>query len=64
MARVRLRVAPRTWEAFRLTALEGLSGAEAARRLEMQVAAVYMAKRNVQKKLREESRRLEQPGSG
>ena len=64
MARVRLRVAPRTWEAFRLTALEGLSGAEAAQRLQMQVAAVYMAKRNVQKKLREESRRLEQPGSG
>jgi RNA polymerase sigma factor (sigma-70 family) len=30
-ARVRLRVAPRTWGAFRLTALEGLSGAAAAR---------------------------------
>jgi RNA polymerase sigma factor (sigma-70 family) len=30
MARVRLRVAPQTWEAFRLTALDGLSGAEAS----------------------------------
>jgi RNA polymerase sigma-70 factor (ECF subfamily) len=64
MTRVQLRVAPRTWEAFRLTALEGLSGAEAAQRLEMQVAAVYMAKRNVQKKLREESRLLEGAGTG
>jgi RNA polymerase sigma-70 factor (ECF subfamily) len=64
MARVRLRVTPRTWEAFRLTALEGLSGAEVARRLQMQVAAVYMAKRNVQKKLREETGRLEAPASG
>jgi RNA polymerase sigma-70 factor (ECF subfamily) len=61
MDRVRLRVTPRTWEAFRLTALEGLSGAEVAQRLKMQVAAVYMAKRNVQKKLREESIKLEQP---
>src|SRR5262249_16626795 len=32
MLRVRLRVAPQTWQAFRLTALEGLSGAEAAGR--------------------------------
>ena len=31
-ARVRLRVAPRTWEAFELTAVEGQSGAEAAAR--------------------------------
>src|SRR5579885_2574312 len=32
LARVRLRVAPQTWQAFALTALEGLSGAEAAER--------------------------------
>ncbi len=60
--RVRLRVAPHTWEAFRLTALESLSGAAAAERLGMQVAAVYMAKSNVQKLLRDEIRRLEKPG--
>jgi RNA polymerase sigma-70 factor (ECF subfamily) len=57
---VRSRVAPRTWEAFRLTAQEGLSGAEAAARLEMRVANVYVAKSEVLKMLREEVRKLEQ----
>jgi RNA polymerase sigma factor (sigma-70 family) len=52
--RVRLRVAPQTWEAFRLTALESLSGAEAAQRIGMQVAQVFVAKRRVQKMIREE----------
>ena len=60
--RVRLRVEPQTWEAFRLTALEGLSGAEAAGRIPMQVAQVYVAKRRVQKLLQEELKRLEQDG--
>ncbi len=59
MARVRLRVAPQSWEAFRLTALEEQSGAEAARRLGMQVAAVFKAKSRVQKMLQEEVARLE-----
>ncbi|HYT92723.1 MAG TPA: sigma-70 family RNA polymerase sigma factor [Gemmataceae bacterium] len=62
MARVRLRVAPQTWQAFTLTALEGLSGAEAAQRIPMQVAQVFVAKRRVQKMLREEVARLEQSG--
>lgn len=57
--RVRLRVAPQTWEAFRLTALEGLSGAEAAARIPMQVAQVFVAKRRVQKMLQEEVASLE-----
>src|SRR5579871_5154091 len=35
MELVRLRVQPHTWEAFRLLALEGLSGAEAAEKLQM-----------------------------
>jgi RNA polymerase sigma factor (sigma-70 family) len=52
-ARVRLRVAPRTWEAFRLTAVEGLPGAEAARRLQMRVATVFKAKSRVQRLLQE-----------
>src|SRR6516164_9185866 len=34
---VRQRVQPHTWEAYRLTAVEGLSGAEAATRLNLQV---------------------------
>jgi RNA polymerase sigma-70 factor (ECF subfamily) len=61
MQRVRLRVAPQTWQAFRLTALEGLSGAEAAARIPMAVAQVFVAKRRVQKMLREEVARLERP---
>lgn len=61
MHRVRLRVAPQTWEAFRLTALDGLSGAEAAARIPMAVAQVFVAKRRVQKMLREEVARLEGP---
>jgi RNA polymerase sigma-70 factor (ECF subfamily) len=62
MARVRLRVAPQTWEAFRLTALEGLPGAEAAERIPMQMAQEFVAKRRVQKLLKEEVARLERAG--
>jgi RNA polymerase sigma-70 factor (ECF subfamily) len=61
IVRVRLRVAPQTWEAFALTALQGLSGAEAAGRIPMQVAQVFVAKRRVQKMLQEEVARLEGP---
>jgi RNA polymerase sigma-70 factor (ECF subfamily) len=59
MQRVRLRVAPQTWQAFTLTALEGLAGAEAAERIPMQVAQVFVAKRRVQKMLQEEVAKLE-----
>jgi RNA polymerase sigma-70 factor (ECF subfamily) len=59
-ARVRLRVEPRTWEAFHLTAVEGLSGADAATRVGMSVAAVFKAKSKVQKMLREEVQRLQE----
>jgi RNA polymerase sigma factor (sigma-70 family) len=59
IACIRLRVAPRTWDAFRLTALEGLSGAAAAEQLNMKVATVFVAKSEVQKMLAEEVRRLE-----
>ncbi len=59
MARVRLRVAPRTWEAFRLMALEGLPVAEVAARVRMQVAMVYVAKSKVQRMLQEEIGKLE-----
>jgi RNA polymerase sigma factor (sigma-70 family) len=59
LARIRLRVAPQTWQAFWLTAGEGLSGAEAAARIPMQVAQVYVAKRRVRKMLQEEVARLQ-----
>jgi RNA polymerase sigma-70 factor (ECF subfamily) len=58
--RVRQRVEAHTWEAFRLTAVEGLSGAEAGSRLGMKVATVFKAKSKVQQMLREEVARLEE----
>jgi RNA polymerase sigma-70 factor (ECF subfamily) len=51
MAFVRTKVEPATWEAFRLTALEGLTGADAAHQLGKQVATVYVLRSNVQKLL-------------
>ena len=58
-ARVRQRVQPHTWDAYRLTALEGLSGAETAQQLGMKVATVFVAKSKVQRMLQEEIQRLE-----
>jgi RNA polymerase sigma factor (sigma-70 family) len=58
-ARVRLRVKPPTWEAYRLMHHEGLSGAAVAQRLEMKVATVFVACSKVQKMLRDELQRLE-----
>jgi RNA polymerase sigma-70 factor (ECF subfamily) len=57
--RVRLRVAPHTWEAFCLLALEGLPVAAVAARVHLQVAMVYVAKSKVQRMLQEEIRKLE-----
>lgn len=61
--RVRLRVAPSTWEAYRLTAVEGLSGTEVAARLKMKVANVFVAKSKVLKRIRDEVQSLESPSS-
>ncbi len=58
MARVRTRVEPRTWDAFRLTALEGSSGETAAARLEMNITRVYTAKSEVKRMIRAEIRKL------
>jgi RNA polymerase sigma factor (sigma-70 family) len=57
--RVRLRVHPRTWQAFQLTALEGLTGPKAAARLGISLSNVYKAKSNVQKLLQQEIRYVE-----
>ncbi len=59
LSRVRLRVRPHTWQAFHLLAVEGRPGAEAAARLGMKVAAVFVARSKVQKMVREEVRKLE-----
>lgn len=62
-ARVRLRIEPKTWEAFELLTVERLSGMETARRLNQSVAAVFKAKARVQGMLRDEIARLEGEGS-
>jgi RNA polymerase sigma factor (sigma-70 family) len=59
LTKVRPRVSVHQWDAFRLTALEGLSGTDAGARLGMLVVTVYTAKSKVQKLVREELRRLE-----
>jgi RNA polymerase sigma-70 factor (ECF subfamily) len=59
MANVRPQVAPHNWQAFWLTAVEGLSAEEAAARLDMKIARVYSARNRVQLRLQEERRRLE-----
>jgi RNA polymerase sigma-70 factor (ECF subfamily) len=59
VARVRLRVEPRTWEAFRLLAQENWSGAEAGRHLGMKVATVFVARSKVMRMLRDEVAKLD-----
>ena len=58
MHRVKQRVKAGTWDAFHLTAVEGLTGALAATRLQIPVAHVFVAKNRVQKMLQEEARSL------
>jgi hypothetical protein len=59
MVGVRPRVAARTWDSVRLTALEAWSGAVAAAQLEMKVARVYVAKNEVKELIPREVRKLE-----
>jgi RNA polymerase sigma-70 factor (ECF subfamily) len=59
MDTVQQQVAPHNWQAFRLTALEGVAPEEAARQLGIKVARVYAARSQIQQRLREECRRLE-----
>src|SRR4051812_37054509 len=59
IARVRLRVEPHTWEAFRLLAQENWSGADAARQLRMKVATVFVARSKVMRMLRDEVAKLD-----
>jgi RNA polymerase sigma-70 factor (ECF subfamily) len=58
--RVRLRVQPQTWEAFKLTAIDGEPATVAAERLNLRLTTVYKARNNVQKMLREEIVYLEE----
>lgn len=61
MRRVEARVEPHTWEAFRLAALDGLSGADVAERLGIRIGTVFKARSKVQQMLREELLRLDPP---
>jgi RNA polymerase sigma factor (sigma-70 family) len=61
MNRVRVRVRPNTWEVFRLLVVEAQSSEAVAARLGMKVSQVYIAKSKVQKLIREEVARLDQP---
>jgi RNA polymerase sigma factor (sigma-70 family) len=58
-ARVRLRVAPHNWEAFRLLTQEGHSPAEVANQTNLPLSMVHVAKYKVQRALRNELRKLE-----
>jgi RNA polymerase sigma-70 factor (ECF subfamily) len=58
MSRVRPRVKPHTWEAFRLTELEGLTAEAAAQQLGIRVTAAFKAKSRVKDLIRKEVRRL------
>ena len=49
---------PITLRAFRRLALDGVSGAEAARELGLSVAAVYVAKSRVLQRIRQEAEGL------
>lgn len=63
IGRVRQRVAETSWQAFRPTVLEGLSGAEAAARLGIPVGTVFVAKHRFQKAMQQEIPSREEGGS-
>jgi RNA polymerase sigma-70 factor (ECF subfamily) len=58
MDRVRSEFQANTWQAFWLTAVEGVSAQEAGRQLNLSPGAVYVAKSRVLARLREEVQRL------
>ncbi len=61
---VRRRVQPHTWEAFRLLAVEGLSGKDAAERVGMNVGAALVARSKVARMIRAEVEKLLGPAEG
>lgn len=52
MAAVERRVHPRTWQAFRMLAIDNLPGREVAARLGMDPRHVYVARSDVQAMIR------------
>ena len=64
LQRVRQRVQPATWEAFRLTALESRTGKEAAAVLGLKVATVHVYRNRVQTMIRRDLQALDGDGDG
>lgn len=58
-ARVRLRVKPTNWEAWRLSIREEMKAPEVAARMEMDVADIYVARSRINKMLKEEIFRID-----
>jgi len=56
--RVRPSFSDATWQAFQLTAVDGVKGEDAAQTLRISVAAVYLAKSRVMAKLKKEIVRM------
>jgi RNA polymerase sigma factor (sigma-70 family) len=60
MTIVKDKVQEKTWEAWRLLALEEQAGKDVAAKLDMTISAVYMAKSRVQTLMRDTIRQLEE----
>lgn len=58
--RVRERIEEKSWDVFRLTALESYPATEVADRFEMKIDAVYAARCRVQRMITQEFNRLDQ----
>jgi RNA polymerase sigma-70 factor (ECF subfamily) len=61
---VRGQFATHNWEAFCLTALQGVSAAATARQLNMSIGRVYAARSQIQQRLSEVCRKLEEAREG
>lgn len=59
MERVQREFQPATWQAFTLTAVDGLNANEAGTKLKMSPGAVYVAKSRVLARLKEEVQKLQ-----
>ncbi|MEM9941240.1 MAG: sigma-70 family RNA polymerase sigma factor [Planctomycetota bacterium] len=58
VATMKPQIEPKTWSAFELTAMNGMSAADAGAQLSMSAGAIYVARSRVTAKLRTEVERL------
>ncbi len=57
--RVRSEVQPKSWQAFQMTYVDGISCSETAKHLEISIEAVYMSRSRILSRLREKIREFE-----